>query len=239
MATPNDGFKEFSFGSGDDNIGKQSKRFKGKEGETYRVSFVWIGKDEEGKEVVRFTGCERHYVPNVGYFLHKGPEYARLAGGPPKQAVATIIVVWPTDKNGKVNKEAFQRGEGFEVKPWIFSAEKFDQLRRRNEEHPLDQCDLTMACTEAQYQKMDISPCRESLFRKLAEANSERSKKLIEDIKAEVAEIEGNLRNDMARDLSLDKIREKMGGQGSTPASRGGGGAAENVDGLLDNLLDE
>jgi len=231
-----DGFKDFSFGTGDKDIGKKSQRFKGKEGETYRVSFVWVGKDEEGKDVCRFTGCERHYVQGVGYFLHKGPEYARIAGGPPKQAVATILVVWPTDKNGRLNKEAFGRGEGWEVKPWVFSAERYEQLARRNEQFPLHEFDLTITCTDSQYQKMDLSPCRESLFSKLGEAKNDKSAKILETIMAEVESAEKGLRNDMARDVSLDKIREKMGGSAATPAS---GGAAENVDGLLDNLLDE
>jgi hypothetical protein len=231
-----DGFKDFSFGSGDKDIGKKSQRFKGKEGETYRVSFVWVGKDEEDNDVCRFTGCERHYVQGVGYFLHKGPEYARIAGGPPKQAVATILVVWPTDKNGRLNKDAFGRGEGWEVKPWVFSAERYEQLARRNEQFPLHEFDLTLACTDSQYQKMDLSPCRESLFAKLAEADNEKSTNILKAITAEVEKAEKGIRDDMARDVSLDKIREKLGGSSATPAS---GGAAENVDGLLDNLLDD
>lgn len=231
-----DGFKDFSFGTGDKDIGKKSQRFKGKEGETYRVSFVWVGKDSDGKDVCLFTGCERHYVQGVGYFLHKGPEFARIAGGAPKQAVATILVVWPTDKNGRLNKDAFGRGEGWEVKPWVFSAERYEQLARRNEQFPLHEFDLTVTCTDTQYQKMDLSPCRESLFAKLAEANNEKSTQIRKTILAEVEAAEKVLRSDMARDLTLDKIREKMGGSAATPTS---GGAAENVDGLLDNLLDE
>jgi hypothetical protein len=234
----NDGFTDFSFGTGDSNIGKKTKRFKGKEGETYRVSFVWTGEDGEGNDVCRFTGCERHYVQGVGYFLHKGPEYARVAGGPPKQAVATILIVWPTDKQGRLDKEKFGKGEGWEVKPWVFSAERYDQLRRRNEQFPLHEFDLTMACTDSQYQKMDLSPCRESLFTKLAAGGNDKAKAIVEAILAEVADAEKGIRNDMARDLSLDKIREKMGGAAASPASSGGG-AAENVDGLLDNLLDD
>ena len=234
----NNGFQDFSFGSGDSNIGKKSKRYKGKEGETSRVSFVWIGKDEKGNDVCRFTGCERHYVQGPGYFLHKGPEYARLAGGPPKQAVATILVVWPTDKFGRLDKEAFGKGEGWEVKPWVFSSEKYDQLRRRNEEFPIHKFDLTLACLDSQFQKMDMTPCREGLFQKLSTGGNEKAKAITEAIMAEVKEVENNIHNDMARDLSLDKIREKMGGSSASPSAMGGG-AAENVDGLLDNLLDD
>ena len=231
-----DGFKDFSFGSGDKDIGKKSKRFKGKEGETYRVSFVWVGKDGDGNDVVKFTGCERHYLQGVGYFLHKGAEYARLAGGPAKQAVATILIVWPTNKSGGLDKAAFGRGEGWEVKPWVFSAERYEQLAARNEQFPLHEFDLSIKCTDSQYQKMDLVPCRESLFAKLASAENEKGKKIIEAIMAEVESVIEDIRTDMARDLSLDKIREKMGGSSASPTT---GGAAENVDGLLDNLLDD
>lgn len=232
-----DGFQEFGFGSGDENVGLKSKRFKGKEGETYRVSFVWLGK-KDGGEYVRFVGCMRHYVPNVGYFLHNGPEFSRIAGGPPKQTVATILCVWPTTRNGKINKEAFRNGEGIEVKPWVFSAERYDQLRRRNEEFPLNEFDLTIACTDTQYQKMDLSPCRESLFRTLLANNSEKGKSILAEITAAVKDIETSIEVDMAREMTLAQIREKLGGATASPAS-GGGGAVENVDGLLDNLLDD
>ena len=233
----NDGFMDFTFGSGDDNVEKKSKRFKGKEGETYRVSFVWLTKNDDGEEVVRFTGCERHYVQGVGYFLHKGPEYAALAGGPAKQAVASVIVVWPTDRAGRLNKEAFAKGEGFEVMPWVFSGERYTQLKLRNEQFPLAEFDLIMACSDSQYQKMDLSPCRESLFLKLAKSGNERGEAIAKSILDEVELIVKGIRNEMARDLSLDQIREKMTGTApSTPVSSG---AVENVDGLLDNLLDD
>lgn len=235
----NDGFMDFTFDEGDDKIGKKAKRFKGKEGESYRVSFVWLPEDSDGninaEGNIRFTGCERHYMNGVGYFLHKGPEYAKIAGGPPKQAVATIIVVWPTDKKGRLNTEAFSRGEGYQVMSWVFSADRYDQLRRRNEEFPLGSHDITLACTDTQYQKMDVSPCKDSLFRKLWESDKEKAKAIAATIIDEVRDIAKNLRNDIARDLSLDQIREKLGGSNATAVT---GAAAGDVDGLLDNLLD-
>jgi len=235
-----DDYQDFGFGAGDDKVGKKSKRFKGKEGEKYRVSFAWLPRDDEDNLALdgplRFTGCERHYVQGVGYFLHKGPEYAAIAGGPPKQSVATILVVWPTDRKGGLNMEAFKSGEGWDVMPWVFSAERYDQLKHRNNEFPLTEFDLSLHCTDTQYQKMDISLCRENLFRKLAESGKDKGTAIVDAIQQKVAEIEKTLRADMARDLSLDKIREKLGGSSSGPVS---GGAAEDVDGLLEDILDD
>lgn len=232
-----DGFKDFTIGTGDNHVGNKAKRFKGKEGETYRVSFVWVSTDANGNLSPRFTGADRHYLQGVGYFLHKGPEYAKLAGGPPKQAVATIICVWPTDKKGRLNAEQFKAGEGFQVMPWVFSPDKYEQIARRHEEWPLTDYDLTLACTDTQYQKMDLSPARENLFKKLADSDKPGAKAIADRILQEVANVEKNLRNDIARDLTLDQIREKLGGGGSTTG--GPATTADNVEGLLDDLLDE
>jgi hypothetical protein len=233
------GFQDFTFDSGDDTVGKKTDRYKGKEGETDRVSFVWFQTDEDGHpqldEKVRFTGCERHYVQGVGYFLNKGPEFSKIAGGPPKQAVATIMVVWPSDSRGRLDAEAFKRGEGYKVVAWVFAADKYDQLKRRNDEHPLNECDMILACTDTQFQKMDISPARESLFRKLYESQNEKGKSIAKAILDEVENVEKNLRQTLARDLTLDQLREKMGGATAGPVADASG---EDVDGLLDNLLD-
>jgi len=234
-----DGFQDFTFDSGDEKVGKKTDRYKGREGETDRVSFVWFQKDDDGNpqldEKIRFTGCERHYVQGVGYFLNKGPEFSKIAGGPAKQAVATIMVVWPSDSRGRLDAEAFKKGEGHKVVAWVFAADKYDQLKRRNDEHPLNECDMILACTDSQFQKMDISPARESLFRKLFESKNERGKAIANAILDEVANVEKGLQQTLARDLTLDQLREKMGGATAGPVADASG---EDVDGLLDNLLD-
>lgn len=230
-----DGFSDFGFGEGDGDIGKKTSRFKGKAGETYRVSFPWT-KETSAGPVVKFTACERHYLAGVGYFLAKGPEFAKLAG-PAKQAVATIIVVWPTDKSGQVNGQALANGEGIEVSSWVFSSERYDQLKRRNNEFPLHQFDLTMACTDTQYQKMDLSPCKNSTFASLLASDKARAKEIVAGINASIADLEKNIKNELARDLSLDKLREKMGGASASAGS--GGGVTDDVDAVLNNLLDD
>jgi hypothetical protein len=236
-------YQDFSFDSGDDGVGKKAKRFKGKEGETYRASFVWLEGDANGNVLldgkVLFTGCERHYLPGVGYFLNKGPEFSKIAGGPPKQAVATIICVWPTSKNGKLNTEAFSNGEGFQVYAWTFAAERYQQIKRRHSEFSLNAHDMTLTCTDTQYQKMDLSPCKDNLFRKLMEMDSKKGKAIAAAIVDEVKEIAAKIREDMARDLSLEQIREKLGGANSSPVTGGAAASGENVDDLLDNLLDD
>jgi hypothetical protein len=243
-------FMEFGFGENDDGVGIKSKRYKGKEGETTRVSFVYWKGLEEGKPEIgpdaksdgpwpspKFIGCKRLYVPGVGYFMDKGPEWVKLAGGAPsKMYCATILCVWPTDSRGTLDQNRFAAGQ-FEVMPWIMSTDKYRAVEARHKEFPLGCHDMTLACTDSQYQKIDISPCKEGLFRKLLEKSPARAKQIIEA----AAAVAATLSRDIAQDLSLDQIREKLGkGGGPSPVGGGGGAVASNsadFDGMLDDML--
>ena len=167
-----DGFLDFSMGSGDDSIGKKSTRFKAESGRTYRATFCWFsvhtddGWDDDAafledgtlnpEATIRYTGCERIYKPGVGYFLYKGPAYAQF--GSPKQNIATILLVWPTDKEGDLDGASFKAGKGWKVQPWVFSTDKYNTIKKSNKRFPLLKHDLALSCTDAQYQKMTFSP---------------------------------------------------------------------------------
>lgn len=236
----NTGFMQFGFGQNDDDIGRKSKKFKAEGGRTYQVSFAWwkgieAGKPNLDESTPSFVGAQRHFHPQVGFFLNKGPEWTRLAGEPPKMAIATVIIVWPTTPKGEIDRTALANGD-FEVKPWIFSQDKYDAIRPMHAEWHLGQHDLKIVCTDTQYQKMTFTPCGVSLFRKLLEneKTQETAKKLIGEVQAVVAEIQ----NEIARDLTLDQIREKLG---NAPASPTGASAvaAVDVDSVIDGLIDK
>lgn len=242
-------YMEFGFGTGDENIGGgKFDRFKAKEGENYRVSFVWWPMNANGTPNLdavspRFIGAKRHYLANVGYFLSKGPEYDKIAGGPPKAQIATVIVIWPTNRKGELDKARFAAGD-VDVKPWVFGQDKYEQLKRRHDEFPFGQYDLSIACTDTQYQKMDLSPCRENLFRKALE--SDKLKPLVDAIVGKVNQIVGEndkkepvgLRGVIARDLSIEKIREKLGGAPTGGGSSLGPDTTSQVDSILDDLIE-
>lgn len=233
-------YMEFGFGAGDEKIGGgKFERFKAKEGENYRVSFVWWpiegGKVQLDAKSPRFIGAKRFFIQNVGYVLDKGPEFAKIAGGPSKVTVATIIAVWPTNRKGELDKTRFMQGE-VDVKPWIFSRTIYDQLKRRHDEWPFGQYDLAIACTDTQYQKMDLSPCRESLFRKAME--TDKLKGLVDAIVGKVKEIEGGLQSMIAQDLTIEKVREKLGGGASSGATFSAESESQ-VDSILDDLIPE
>lgn len=232
-------YEDIGFGINDEKIGIKGKRFKAKEGETYRVSFVWWPGIEDGKPDLnaaspKFIGCKRLYLANVGYFVDKGPEFVKLAGGAQsKMYVGTVICKWPTDSKGGLDKARFASGD-FEVMSWVMSADKYRSIETRHKEFPLGQHDLTLACTDTQYQKLDISPCRESLFRKLYEKDPERAKSIIEA----AAEAAKELPRDLAQDLSLEQLRAKLGLGGGSPAgSPMASSNSADFDGMLDDLL--
>jgi len=240
------GFEEFGFGVGDDNLGSKNRRFKAKQDEKYRISFVYWPGMEEGKpdldaKTPKFLGVKRLYLQGVGYFIDHGPEWVKLAGQQSKMQVATLIALWPTDSKGMLDKSGFAENK-FQVMPWIFSTDKYRNIEQNHGEFPLGQHDLTLHCTDAQYQKITISPCRENLFRKLYEKDPARANLIIEATKAAIPQLAGEL----AQDLTLDQIREKMssgnggGRPGGGPGGGGGGaGGAAKSDKEFDSMLDD
>ena len=243
---------EFGFGKDDKKVTTKVSRYKGEAGNTDRISFVWWETDDDGNVILgteedpgtpKFVGTRRFYVQGVGYFRDKGPEYAKLAGGArSKLQIATIIAVWPTDKDGQLRRRGGKLDsevlKDVEIVPWVFSADKYDALKRRHHEWPVSFHDITLACTDSQYQKMDISTCKENLFSKFVAADSVLAKEITSKIQAAVEDLSGQMGDIIARDLTLDQIREKMGL--STSSDLGGSvGSDAEVDGMLDDLLDD
>lgn len=245
-------YREFTFDDGDDHVGgNRFKRFKGKTGESYRLSFCWWsvmdengvpdwnGTDDRGKpSKPQFVGGPRHYVNGVGYVMDTGPEMQKLLGGPPKDCIATIVVAWPTLKGGGLDKSRLAAGD-VEVLPWTFGGDKFRILKKRHSEFPFSEYDIAIDCTDGQYQKMDISPARENLYRKLL--GESKFDQLTSSIAQQCASIAVNMQTHIGADLTTAQLREKMGGGGG-----GGGGsrqtdfgdaAVEDVDKLLGDIV--
>jgi hypothetical protein len=235
-------FQQFSFGKNDENVGKRGNRFKGEGGRRYRVSVAWWQGVEDGDldltaDGPEFTGAQRNYIPGVGYIINKGPEYTKLAGDTPRMAIGTILVVWPTNAKGVLDKSAIAKGE-FEVQPWIFGQDKYKDLEPIHREFHFGAHDVTINCTETQYQRMSFSPCKDSLLAKLKEKGGKLWTSIVEQVQAVAATIQ----DEIGRDLDLDTIRAKMNGDGGGGNSGGQATqavATEDLDSLVENLLDD
>lgn len=233
---------QFSFGDGDSGIGGKVKPWKADINRIYRLSFMWWKGLEEGApnlddSAPQFAGANTHYIPGAGYVVNKGPEYTKLAGGePPRMRIASIIAVWPTNKDGVLDKNALARGD-VEILPWVISGEKFNYLKSTNNEFPFGHHDFTANCTEAQYQKMTFTPCKESLLRTLM-ANP-KSESLVKDLIAKAQQIQLSIKDHIGREMTIQQLREKLGG------AAGGAGASSvdtitsgDIDSVVDGLLD-
>jgi len=237
-----DGFMDFTVGSGDENIGQTSKRFKGETGRTYRVSFPWLtGLDGDGHptddSAPRFTGCERIYKQGLGYVLITDSNRSAVLnylGATPKQAIATVVVVWPTNKDGELDVESFKAGKGWSVQPWVFDPGKYREIGRSHKRFPLGKHDLSMACSDGQFQKMSFTPEGDNLLRKLLGAKSEALREVGAQILQKAERVAEGIRRDLARELTLDEMREKLGDEVASPT---GNHSAKNVDDLLDDVI--
>jgi hypothetical protein len=240
-------FVEFSFDQGDDGVQTRAKKFKGEEGRVYRLSFVWYPGLEDGAQALlkgmsdkvdgkdpapKFIGAKRHYVPNVGYFIHKGPEYSKLAGGPPKMQVATIVVSWQCDPQGNVT--SIEQPPG--VMPWIFSADKYDTIKGNHGQFAFGEHDLIAKCTRTQFQNFTFTPAKNNAVRKLIESG--KASGIIDHIIDSAIEIRGNIKNEIARDMSIDDIRAKLGGDAGSPVGDVAPATNEQIDNALDGILD-
>lgn len=232
-------FQQFGFGRDDDNIGGPKKRFKAQEGRRYRISFGWWKGVDDGDlkmdaPTCEFVGAPRNYIPGVGYVINRGPEYTKIAGEPPRMSIGTIIVVWPLDSKGNLDKNAIANGD-VDVQPWIFSQDKYKALEPIHKEFHFGQHDVTINCTDTQYQKMTFSPCKDSILAKV----KEKGGSLYENLVGQIALVAANIQGEIGREMTLDQIREKMSGNStggaSTPAPAV---ATEDIDNLVDNLLD-
>jgi hypothetical protein len=237
-----DGFLDFTIGEGDSRIGKKTKRFKAESNTSYRVSFVWYTDlDENGVPTEnanpKFTGCERIYKNGVGYVLIKDTNRSAmidLLKSQPKQAVATIICVWPTNKDGDLDTASFKSGKGWEISPWIFSADKYKEIGRNHKRFPLTKHDLSMSCSDATYQKLTFTPEGENLFVKLMDSGKEEHIAIAKQILVEVERCAQNIHRDLARELSTDDVREALG---ETLESPTGSHSATDVDDMLNDIL--
>ena len=252
-----DGFLDFAIGDNDDVIGKKTKKFTAEDGRSYRVTFAWFSvPKKDGEKVIgwddhaaidssgkmhpdaqiRFTGCERLYKQGVGYFLYKGPAYAQF--GQPKQTVATILLVWPTSKDGDLDVASFKAGKGWQVQPWIFSADKYQTIKKSHKRFPLTKHDMALECPVggAQYQKLTFTPEGESLFQKMLASDKPEHKAVVESILRDVRAVAENIQRDMARDLTIDQIKEALGEAVESPTGSSSH-ASQNVDDLLNDVL--
>lgn len=250
-----DMYQSFGFGKNDGGISTRNESFKGEKNGNYRLGFVWWAGMESGNfspsmmdpgegqaedsSTPQFIGAPRHYIQGVGYVINKGPEFTRLAGKAPKTMVATIIVNWPLEK-GKATKESlFSRKP--DVMPWIFSMDKYERLKKMHlSGYPMNDWDLMAECEDPQFQKFNFLPAKGNLFKEMLKSSGKDGQELAQYILERVRMIAPNLGRALGMDLTIDQLRERMGGESSSPVGNSSSVAgAGQVEDLIGSMLDD
>jgi hypothetical protein len=137
--------------------------------------------------------------------------------GEKRDYVVTLLLIYPTDREGEVDKDSL--GKKWQIKPWRFSPDKYDVLRKINRGlqeggGTLSGIDLHMSCTDTNYQKITITQAGPAIYLRN------------EPFKRRILEKAVTLYSKLSpfREMSTDELREKLGLPG------GGGTAAPGSD---------
>lgn len=181
------------------------KSYKGKEGKTDTVGFVFVEKNKA------YCGAHTHYKDR--YFLCKSTKEnkavcctAHYDNNKPKYRIGGVIVKYELGKDPESGK---QKLVGYEVLPWIFGPTMYNKLKEIDKEFPFDQHDVKLTCTNENFQNIDITPCKTSIWRK----NEGLKEKILEQFPTVMEDARSNL----GSDLNLEEIKELLGVE--TPGS--------------------
>jgi hypothetical protein len=180
--------------------------------------------DELDLTEARFRTFSSSYKQGVGYVewpkkLSAEEERVWKKLGDKKDYVSTLLLVYPTDKEGEIVRERL--ATGWTVKPWRFPAKIYDAIRKINRGqaesgNSVASLDLTISCEDTQYQKLQILPAGPSIYLK----NDKLKRMVLEKAVTMYDKL------NPFRQLTTDELREKLGlGGGST-----GGGSSESSD---------
>jgi len=226
------------FGQNDNKVLRKTNNFKAQGGNSYHLSLAWWPGFEGGNldfeaTSPHFMAKNRVYIKGVGYVVATGSEFNEIAGNTPRTAIATIVVKWPTDKKGALNKAALKNGD-YEVLIWVMGRDKYSQLADIHAESSFGEGDLKVSCTDTNFQKMTFIPKRNNLLKTLVDANNPIAKDILEQVKGLASEVE----NSIGRNLTLDSVREKLGMEVEGVTTGGLNADIGDIDDVIDDALD-
>lgn len=173
---------------------KPFEKVKFKKGEIKRVSVV--NPSEAVYEDV-------HYHENVGYLVCNGGVCCELID-PPKRTFALFVAIYDT-KDDMSLVDNFDLEKNITVKPWVFKEKMFTNLHNFNKRYALDSRDISVECTNEDYQHLTLLPFEDSIY--------DKSKKVKEHVDKKIEELKPRLERLFGAKLSAEVIKEKFGMQ--------------------------
>lgn len=140
--------------------------YKGRKGITDRIGFLAFP-----------YGARVHFKQNIGYFQCMSTFASQVVAGAKietctrraaccvhcdaarKRFIAPIIQ-YSTQPNGQLTPQF-----GFALKAWLYTDDKYNQMRAIHSEFPLLDHDILVQCAEEQYQRLTISACKAALWK--------------------------------------------------------------------------
>lgn len=243
-------YTTFDLGGDDSHLDQRGKRWQGEKGKTDRFSFLYFpGLEGDGDmptldftKPPKMVSAPTVYIKGVGYLKADGsqPEILQMAGKPPQQRAATLVAVWPTDKEGNPLKESLKKAE---VMILIVAGDKYRALRQNHRNFPLGKHDVTATCTDVQFQKVTFSPCQDNLLVALLASSKDAAKalatRLINDARALLPSLSG----EVCRVMTAAEVRDKLtqtgtGGATGKPMTGTPDASTGEIDEVMENLLD-
>lgn len=180
---------------------KFSEKYKGTPGVKDRLAIIWPqdeAKFGKGPFVTRNTHFEQKY-----FVCKEGVCCEKL--GPATQRFVCLVVHYKTKKDGTIIKlDGEKIPFDFKVKPWVFTAKKFGQLKSLHAEWDLKKHDFTATCEgNEQYQDLEFVPCKESIWQLKPE--------FAEAVYKESEAMRANLARELGAELTTDEIKEILG----------------------------
>lgn len=186
---------------------------------------------------VKFRALEASYKEGLGYVQRpkviEPQEQAVWSKLPEARTyVLTVLLIYPTDREGNVEKERL--ANGWIVKPWRFSPDKYETLKRinrkllgREDGSSLATYDLNFTCKEPKFQNIVIEDAGPAIWVK-----SEKFKKAVLE---KASEFYAKL--NPFRALTTEELREKLGmGGGAGGAAPGSDASSEDYSNILNNI---
>lgn len=178
----------------DDIKGGSWEKYKGKKGVVDRGGIVYT------EPTAMFAGVPAHYSEK--YFQCK-KSFCCEKLGIAKYRIGAVLIKYGTDKNGNI-KTPFS----YELFPWMFGEGTWGKIKTLNNEFSLTSHDIKIACTNEDYQNLDITPCQESVW----QLKEGLKKQILEEAKP----IWDYVKKGLASNLSIEEIKELLNASSTT-----------------------
>lgn len=205
-------------------------RYKGRKGFTDRITILSS----------TVSHAWRHYPPrsnsSPGAFRCLSTPTQRATCceilGAPEQRFGLTLFKYQTDDNGNLLDPTKCGGKIFF---WVISETRYNELSALHAKWALldagekeKQFDMTMNCTEEQYQKMTIQPC--------PEAHWKTKESWYKALKNREINSKEKLKSVLGKKLSLDEVKTALG---VSTAASGGAAPTQASDINLDSVVDD